>query len=206
VKALQIAGAEGQRIYQISQANMDTALPNIHHDGKDDIEAALQAGMTVITHTGSVHVSGWMGAGYIILDSEDNTGAYKISGGMNGGLAYVKDVGFNLGILLGISIFFLGVGVTIGGAGVPAMAAFFGIIASTIMILYTAYSLFFDEEYPACFLTGLARGVIYGSLAGSIAGYFLKVSKLGSLGSAAVTFLSAFVRLELADSSVKCPI
>jgi hypothetical protein len=86
VKALQMAGAEGQRIYQITQANMDTALPYINHDGKSEIQAALQAGMMVITHTDSVSVPGWTGGGYIILDPEDLTGAYKISGGLDGGL------------------------------------------------------------------------------------------------------------------------
>jgi hypothetical protein len=207
VKALQMASAEGQRTYQITQVNMDTALPNIHHDGKSEIQAALQAGMTAITHTDSVSVHGWTGAGYIILDSEDNTGAYKISGGLDGGLAYVKAVGFNLGILLGFSIFSLGVGVTMGSAVLPAMAAFFGIIASTVMILYTAYSVFYDERYPACFLKGLAYGVVIGSFAGTLAALLKKVSKLGALSSALVHLITSFARMELADvSSVNCPV
>jgi hypothetical protein len=32
VKALQIVSSQGQRIYQITQENMATVLPNIHHD------------------------------------------------------------------------------------------------------------------------------------------------------------------------------
>ncbi|MEW8646457.1 MAG: transglutaminase domain-containing protein [Candidatus Thiodiazotropha endolucinida] len=87
VKALQIASAQGQRIYQITQSNMSTALPNIHHDQDtiDEIQASLNAGNVVITHTDSISVSGWDGVGYIILDSETGIGAYKISGGANGG-------------------------------------------------------------------------------------------------------------------------
>jgi hypothetical protein len=65
---------------------MDAAMPNIKHDGKGEIVAAMQAGMVVITHTNSVSVPGWSGGGYIILDPDDNTGSYKISGGSNGGL------------------------------------------------------------------------------------------------------------------------
>jgi type IV secretory pathway VirB3-like protein len=100
VKALQMAGAEGQRIYQITQANMDTALPNIHHDGVGEIQAALQAGMTVITHTDNVSVPGWSGGGYIILVPEDLTGAFKISGGQNGGLAIIGALLMLLGTLM----------------------------------------------------------------------------------------------------------
>lgn len=87
VKALQIASIKGQRIYQITQANMAAVLPNIHHDQEtmDEIRASLNAGKEVITHASSVSVPGWSGAGYIIIDPEMGDGAYKITGGSNGG-------------------------------------------------------------------------------------------------------------------------
>ncbi len=50
-----------------------------------EIRAALNAGKEVITHTDSISVPGWSGVGYIILDPVTGDGAYKISGGANGG-------------------------------------------------------------------------------------------------------------------------
>jgi hypothetical protein len=86
VKALAKASAAGQRIYQLTQANQASTLPNIHHDSQtlDEIHAALATGKEVITHTDAVSVPGWSGAGYIILDPTTGNGAYKIGGGANG--------------------------------------------------------------------------------------------------------------------------
>ena len=83
VKALSKASAAGQRIYHITQANQATALPNIHHDPDTmaEINTALSVGKEVITHTDSISVPGWTGAGYIIFDPQTGDGAYKIAGG-----------------------------------------------------------------------------------------------------------------------------
>ena len=106
VKALQKASVAGQRIYNITQANQATTLPNIHHDvdTMNEIRNALNAGKEVITHTDSVSVPGWSGAGYIITDPDTGAGAYKIAGGGNGG--------FFDNIIFGLSMLFA----TIGGA------------------------------------------------------------------------------------------
>ena len=87
VKALQKAAAQGQRIYQLTQANQSATLANIHHDPAtmDEISNALATGREVITHTDPVSVPGYSGAGYIILDPVTGEGAYKIGGGANGG-------------------------------------------------------------------------------------------------------------------------
>ena len=87
VKALQKAAAQGQRIYQLTQASQSATLANIHHDPTtmDEITNALATGREVITHTDPVSVPGYSGAGYIILDPVTGEGAYKISGGGNGG-------------------------------------------------------------------------------------------------------------------------
>src|SRR5690606_24584946 len=54
---------------------------------------ALNAGKEVITHTDAVSVPGWTGAGYIINDPVKGDGAYKISGGGNGGSLIPQGVG-----------------------------------------------------------------------------------------------------------------
>ncbi|MBN2701233.1 MAG: hypothetical protein JXR29_07270 [Methylothermaceae bacterium] len=104
VKALQKANAQGQRIYHITPANQSTILPNIHHhpDTMDEIRNALNAGKEVITHTDAVSVPGWSGAGYIITDPETGAGAYKISGGGNGGFIDGDTVDTLLDILLAL--------------------------------------------------------------------------------------------------------
>jgi len=99
VKALSKANAQGQRIYHITPANQGTALPNIHHDLDimAEIRNALNVGKEVITHTDAVTVPGWSGAGYIIIDPQTGDGAYKISGGLNGGfLSTIEDKLFQL--------------------------------------------------------------------------------------------------------------
>jgi len=77
----------GQRIYHITQANMATALPNLRLDPETlgEIRQALNSGKEVITHTDTISVPGWQGAGYVITDMETGAGAWKIGGGLNGG-------------------------------------------------------------------------------------------------------------------------
>jgi hypothetical protein len=107
VKALQKANAAGQRIYHITQANQSTILPNIHHhpDTMAEIQNALNAGKEVITHADAVSVPGWTGAGYIITDPVTGDGAYKISGGGNGGAISMDEfIGMFAGIFIGLGI------------------------------------------------------------------------------------------------------
>ena len=89
VKALSKANAEGQRIYQMTRDNMASTLPNLNlaTETESEIRTALNAGLTVIAHTDNVSVPGWTGAGYIIFNPNTGDGAYKISGGQNGGFS-----------------------------------------------------------------------------------------------------------------------
>jgi hypothetical protein len=82
---------------------MAETLPNLNlaRETEDEIRTALNAGLTVIAHTDPVEVPGWRGAGYIIFDPDTGSGAYKISGGPNGGFL---DGGF---LALGLSIVLL---------------------------------------------------------------------------------------------------
>ncbi|MFV1998709.1 MAG: hypothetical protein ACC641_11970, partial [Acidiferrobacterales bacterium] len=124
VKALAKASAAGQRIYQITPANQSAILPNIQHDPAtmNEIRASLNVGKTVITHTDAVSIpGGWSGAGYIILDPETNVGAWKIGGGLNGGiLATAISV-----LLAAIALF-------------PAIAAFFSLLTIIMLSLVVA--------------------------------------------------------------------
>ena len=87
VKALQFAVNQGQKIYQISQNNINTVLPQLNHnsDTITDISNAVAAGKIVTISQTKVSVSGWTGSGYIILDPNTGAGAYMIGGGADGG-------------------------------------------------------------------------------------------------------------------------
>lgn len=106
VKALQIAAAQGQRIYHITPANQAHALPNLRLDGlaMDEINTALATGKQVIAHTDRISVPGFTGEGYILFDPDTGSGAYKIAGGSNGGFVLVI---FISALLLIIGIYLL---------------------------------------------------------------------------------------------------
>src|SRR5690554_2854699 len=121
VKAIQLAAAEGQKIWTITQANLDIALANIQlsNDIKTDILNAVNAGQEVTTHEKFVNFYGKTSAGYIILDPETGAGAYMISSGENG----EELVGFAL--TLGLFMYFgiLAVAALIAAPGLLTMAA-----------------------------------------------------------------------------------
>jgi len=87
VKALALASAQGQKIWQINKNNLDIALSeiNLHSDTEQEIRNSVNTGKIVTTHEQRLNVNGWIGAGYIILDPTTGAGAYKIAGGGNGG-------------------------------------------------------------------------------------------------------------------------
>lgn len=85
-KALSLAMAQGQRIYTLTNDNIDQ-LANIAIDdgAREEIQLALSRGFEVTVHQSPITVNGWQGSGYAILDAEYGVGAYKISGGASGG-------------------------------------------------------------------------------------------------------------------------
>lgn len=90
VKALALAASAGQRIYILNSSNSSlhaSILSSLAIDGdvKQEIANALAVGREVTVHQASVTVNGFTGVGYIILDPQTGAGAYKISGGANGG-------------------------------------------------------------------------------------------------------------------------
>jgi len=115
VKGLQIAAAAGQRIYQITSANIATTLPALNLDTgtEAEIEQAVSAGKEVITHTDLVSVPGYTGAGYIIFDPVTGDGAYKIAGGGNGGWFYWLTVALQLAVVTSLLIFIMTTGLTL---------------------------------------------------------------------------------------------
>lgn len=98
VKILKLASHQGQKIYQIDRNNMNTVLPQLSHDAEVtlDIRNAVAAGKVVTTSEKSINFNSWKGSGYIILDPNTGSGAYMISGGLNGGAVLFTVLAFIL--------------------------------------------------------------------------------------------------------------
>jgi hypothetical protein len=111
-----IAAAHGQRIYTLTQANM-AQLANVTIDdgARSEISNALYAGKEVTVHATPLSYYGWQGSGYTIIDPETGAGAWKISGGANGGYLsgdaaqILGVIGFALGMFSGFAplLFFI---------------------------------------------------------------------------------------------------
>ena len=88
IKALNIASEEGQRIYKVTQMNFNTVLPqlSVSNEIKDEIRTSVALGKIVTISQHNIAFNNWIGAGYIITDPDTGAGAYKITGGANGGL------------------------------------------------------------------------------------------------------------------------
>jgi len=142
VKALQLAAAQGQRIYQITQANISSTLPqlNLDYETEKEILNAVNVGKEVVTHTDLVTVPGFTGAGYIILDPVTGDGAFKISGGGNG--AFIFLLASALVAILGL---FLIPVLAASSAVIFAEIAFLGGISN---FLLGAIEFLFIEDIP----------------------------------------------------------
>jgi hypothetical protein len=85
VKALAIASAEGQKIFTITQQNLELALSkiNISSESENDIRNAVNAGKVVTAHEQRINFNGWIGEGYTVIDPTTGAGGYLIAGGGN---------------------------------------------------------------------------------------------------------------------------
>jgi hypothetical protein len=101
VKALAIAAQQGQKIRTFSASNSNSvASLQVTSEIRQEILNAIAAGMYVTVHEQPVNVSGWNGTGYIIEDPDLGVGAYKISGGYDGGGVPWNQVGAGFGAML----------------------------------------------------------------------------------------------------------
>jgi len=118
VKALQIANDHGIPIYTINQSNINTILPQLQLDSGtiSDIRNAVNAGKEVTVSKTDIAFNGWTGCGYIIIDPTTGSGAYMISGGLSGGIAFIA-IGALL-IIIGIFTSEVGIGLLLVALGI----------------------------------------------------------------------------------------
>ncbi|MDP5241123.1 transglutaminase-like domain-containing protein [Uliginosibacterium sp. 31-16] len=130
VKALALAGAQGQKIYTLTQANAASLSQiSIDEDARSEISSALQNGKEVTVHEKPITQNGWVGSGYIVLDQDSGAGAYKISGGANGGFIGVLLLATGLSMIAIIGVL---------SAAPIFIAALLGILSALVMYLATS--------------------------------------------------------------------
>ncbi len=87
VRVHQEANSLSIPIYFVSSQNIGQVLPNLQVSSslKSDIQNAVNGGLTVIIPQTEITLYNWSGTGYIVQNPTTFDGAYRISGGINGG-------------------------------------------------------------------------------------------------------------------------
>jgi len=168
VKALAIASAEGQRIYQVTKENVNAVLPvlNISADVKNEIRASVAVGKVATVSQNNVTVGSWTGVGYIIADADTGAGAYRISGGYNGST-------YEDGLWTGIGI-----------VGLVGSFLFMSSFTPLLAFLFIAMIAFSIEQSEYNLNRGGSGGTIGDFWLGVLCGFGLSMA-----------FLSAFFRI-----------
>jgi hypothetical protein len=144
VKALAIATSQGQKIYTLNQANQAShatllAQITIEASARQEIQNALAAGKEVTVHQTPITQSGWTGSGYVITDPGTGAGAYKISGGANGGALVLFFIAMALAFIMPF--------IALSAAGAFAAILATGISVLSLKGLIQAFSAFsFDQN------------------------------------------------------------
>lgn len=205
VKAMTIANDNGQRIYVLTSDNKTTTLPNINHDTATmrAINQALASGKYVVTHTSSIDIPGWSGAGYIVIDPEVGNGGFLISGSLNGGAAAL--VVFPL---LAVSAALLWLLALSGGAVLFAGGLVFGLaIAVTylaiISLIYGLVEAIASRDFDTA-LNKLEEGLaLVGYFLGLLATLAGAAALAAALGISALPFIIMLTIIGAAIMTVK---
>ncbi|QEY16796.1 hypothetical protein D0C16_12940 [Cellvibrio sp. KY-GH-1] len=165
VKALAIASQQGQKIWTITNDNLNLALSriNLGADSENDIRNAINAGKIATAHETRINFNGWVGEGYTLIDPNTGAGAYMISGGGNG-----ADL-FALGAALGALIQIIVTGLTDYGPyarllalGGVSLSVLLGAIALvTLIILSVAITMIAMSDDKDKALTSFRNGILF---------------------------------------------
>ena len=87
VSAIMQAAATNQPLFEVTSSTVAADLPLLQQsaDVIADVQNAVGNGEQVLIPQSPITLGGWTGAGYIIIDPTTGSGAYRISGGLNGG-------------------------------------------------------------------------------------------------------------------------
>jgi transglutaminase-like putative cysteine protease len=165
VKALQIAAQQGQKIFTITQANIDQVLPQLAHKALiiQDVKDAVAAGKIVTISQNTMSYKGWTGAGYILIDPNTGAGAYLIGGGADGGFLIGIMVGSVLGIILMTAM------ATGGFITGPVSSTLLTIFIPELVIVIAILGVYLltiknDDKTFDCFVAGFKIGLGLGGI------------------------------------------
>jgi hypothetical protein len=187
VKVLAKAGVAGQKIYTLTAQNAAMVYRLQVDDAiRMEIQNALNAGRTVTVHEAPITVSGWTGTGYIIDDPATGAGAYKISGGMNGGSLWVPIIG-----TIAMTIAFIPFVLIAAYAGIVVLS----IVTSLILaIAWVSAKLNIPSDSPwRTFIVDIVGGVLATILGGLFAGLTLPGLAVGIVLSLIYAIFDAFI-------------
>ncbi|WP_415267473.1 hypothetical protein [Acidovorax sacchari] len=144
VKALGLAAQQGQKIYTITpqvyanQPNIVNTALVAHSPGtRAKVQAALDEGKEVTIHEAPIAQSGWVGAGFTVLEEGTGAGAYTIEGGSNGGwFSLVGEAGGALLIIIGLASLLAKAGLIAAMTFVPWLML--AVAAITLISIYLA--------------------------------------------------------------------
>ena len=138
-------------------------------DVKTAIQQAVGAGRVAFVSQHDVVVGTWRGTGYIFLDPETGSGAYIISGNLNGGLL---GVAWALGAL--VAIMFLGSVALVAFAATAGVALSVILTALTLAMVNWSVGIFLtatilnspavSKEEKQCFLGGFSYSLPIASI------------------------------------------
>lgn len=141
VKALSIAVENGQKIWTITQENLQDALSQLRLSSEieNEIRNAVNAGKVATAHEEPISFAGSTNTGYLLIDSDTGAGAYLIAGGGNGGFL---DDDSDFADLLGFIGFGLGfLGAVFGAPLLIYLSAIFAVVlAIDLIVNYSSIS------------------------------------------------------------------
>jgi cell wall-associated NlpC family hydrolase len=87
MKLLRTAADQGIPIYRINNSNIDQVLPSLSLAADDiaDIQNGVNTGNEVVVSQSAVQIGDYTGVGLLVLDPQQGSGYYLISGGLAGG-------------------------------------------------------------------------------------------------------------------------
>ncbi|MGQ9427586.1 transglutaminase-like domain-containing protein [Gilvimarinus sp. F26214L] len=162
VKALALAGSSGQRIWEITADNLETALSSIDLDPdiENEIRNAVLVGKIATAHERPVVYANGNRVGYLIIDPVTGAGAYKIAGGGNGS-AVVSAIQALLNVL-GIG---LDVGDLLNGLGGGPFGAFLEAVKGVVAVLTLVVGIVDIAGNPNCSIWGARYLIIVNTFA-----------------------------------------
>ncbi len=195
VKALEIAAAQGQKIYTITQevyANnpniVSVALSRHSYGTQDRVRQSLAAGYEVTIHEAPIMHSKWVGAGLIQVDPSTGSGAYTIEGGSNGGAFYwVAGAASGAAIVLGAVLTIISLATATG------FLAFLGIVVGVLVAFLGALNVISAIYYGDEYQKGCFAGGFFMSVGMVLSGMGLAVTQSNMLGVFGAMFPSGSI-------------